>query len=68
MAYEPKYKPGDHVNLDARIEKIEKVKGVPWYLMAVCARWLWAKAEIVDGVKSGGDPLPPPPPYPDNDD
>ena len=70
MAYEPKHKPGDHVNLDARIEKIEMIKGEPWYLMVICSRWLWAKAEIVDGARSGGDPFPPPPPppEPENDD
>ncbi len=69
MAYEPKYKPGDTVTLVARIEKVIKIKEVPWHLMAVCSRWLWAEAEVVDGVKSGGDPggPPPPPPEPEND-
>ncbi len=69
MAYEPKYKPGDTVTLVARIEKVLKIKDVPWYLMAVCSQWLWAEADIVDGVKSGGNPWgpPPPPPEPEND-
>ncbi len=66
MAYTPKHKPGDVIELKGEIRAVVSFPDKdgnlqPMYMIAAGCSWFWAWADVIDGAKPGGDPTGPPP-------